>query len=85
MISHSTRRSTRAVCAAATQDRDGIRRLLRDASRRLPSIIRIFADTGYQRPRTAMIVADTAAWQLQMVRRTGPHDFVVLPKRRIVE
>jgi hypothetical protein len=46
------------VHRANVQDRDGIRRLLRDASRRFPSITKIFADASYQGPRAAQIAAD---------------------------
>ena len=67
------------------QDRDGIRRLLRDAGRRFPSIIKLFADAAYQGPRAAKVVADTGSWQLEIVKRTELHNFVVLPKRWIVE
>jgi hypothetical protein len=56
------------VHRANVQDRDGIRRLLRDASRRFPSITKIFADASYQGPRAAQIVADTGAWQLEIVK-----------------
>jgi transposase len=73
------------VHRADCQDRDGTRRLLRNARRRFPSIAKIFADAGYQGPRVAQVVADTGAWQLQIVKRTEAHDFVVLPKRWIVE
>ena len=47
------------VHRASVQDRDGTRRLLRDAARRFPSIIKIFADAGYQGPKMAKVVADT--------------------------
>ncbi|MEA2917101.1 MAG: hypothetical protein QOJ15_9182, partial [Bradyrhizobium sp.] len=43
------------------QDRDGIRRLLRDAGRRFPSIAKLFADAAYQGPRVAKVVADKAS------------------------
>ena len=67
------------------QDRDGIRRLLRDAGRRFPSIAKLFADAAYQGPRAAKVVADTGAWQLEIVKRSETHKFIVLPKRWIVE
>lgn len=73
------------VHRANIQDRDGTRRLLRDASRRFPSIAKIFADPGYQGPRAAQVVADTGTWQLEIVKRAEAHKFVVLPKRWIVE
>ena len=73
------------VHRANVQDRDGIRRLLRDARRRFPSIIKLFADAGYQGPRVAKLVADIGAWQIEIVKRTEAHNFIVLPKRWIVE
>ena len=41
------------VHRASVQDRDGTRRLLRDAAHRFPSITKIFADAGYQGPKTS--------------------------------
>jgi transposase len=73
------------VHRASVQDRDGTRRLLRDAARRFPSIIKIFADAGYQGPKMAKVVADTGSWQIEIVKRTELHKFVVMPKRWIVE
>jgi transposase len=73
------------VHRASVQDRDGTRRLLRDAARRFPSIIKIFADAGYQGPKMAKVVADTGNWQIEIVKRTELHKFVVMPKRWIVE
>ena len=73
------------VHRASVQDRDGTRRLLRNASRRFPSIKKIFADAGYQGPRVAEVVAATGSWELEIVKRTEAHKFVVLPKRWIVE
>jgi transposase len=58
---------------------------LRDASRRFPSIVKLFADAAYQGPRVAKVVADTGTWQIEIVKRTELHNFVVLPKRWIVE
>ncbi|MCC8432822.1 IS5 family transposase [Reyranella aquatilis] len=73
------------VHRASVQDRDGTRRLLRDDARRFPSIIKIFADAGYQGPKMAKVVADTGNWQIEIVKRTELHKFVVMPKRWIVE
>jgi transposase len=73
------------VHRASVQDRDGARRLLRDAARRFPSITKIFADAGYQGPKMATVVADTGNWQIEIVKRTERHKFVVMPKRWIVE
>jgi transposase len=73
------------VHPADVQDRDGARGLLRTARRSFPFIERIFADGGYQGPKMAATVADTGCWRLEIVRRSDPHRFVVLPKRWIVE
>ena len=73
------------VHRASIQDRDGTRRLLRNTARRFPSIVKIFADAGYQGPRMANVVADTGTWQIEIVKRTELHKFVVLPRRWIVE
>lgn len=73
------------VHRASVQDRDGVRRLLRNASRRFPSIKKIFADAGYQGPRVAEVVAATGSWELEIVKRSDTHKFVILPKRWIVE
>jgi hypothetical protein len=50
------------VHRANLQDRDGIRRLLGDAKRRFPSIIKLFVVAGYQGPHVAEVVADIGAW-----------------------
>jgi transposase len=73
------------VHRASIQDRDGTRRLLRNTARRFPSIVKIFADAGYRGPRVAKVVANTGTWQIEIVKRTEAHTFVVLPKRWIVE
>lgn len=73
------------VHRANIQDRDGTRRLLRNTARRFPSIIKIFADAGYQGPRMANVVAATGTWEIEIVKRTELHKFVILPKRWIVE
>lgn len=73
------------VHRASIQDRDGTRRLLRNTARRFPSIVKIFADAGYRGPRVANVVADTGTWQIEIVKRTEQHKFVILPKRWIVE
>lgn len=68
------------------QDRDGARLVLDRHTRRLfPFIQRIFADAGYQGPKVAAAVAKTGTWKIEVVKRTDPHRFVVLPKRWIVE
>ena len=73
------------VHPADIQDRDGIREVLRQGRRSFPFIERIFADASYQGPKAAQAVADTARWTSEIVKRTDAHNFVVLPKRWIVE
>lgn len=55
------------------------------ARRRFPFIERIFADAGYGGAKAAAAVAATGDWTLEVVRRSDPHRFLVLPKRWIVE
>ena len=67
------------------QDRDGARLVLDRRTRRFfPFIERIFADAGYQGPKTAA-VAQTGTWKIEIVKRNELHRFLVLPKRWIVE
>jgi transposase len=74
------------VHSADVQDRDGARLVLDRRTRRFfPFIERIFADAGYQGPKTAAAIAKTGAWTLAIVKRNELHRFVVLPKRWIVE
>ena len=68
------------------QDRDGARLVLDRRTRRLfPFIQRIFADAGYQGPKLAAAVAKTGTWTFEIVKRNELHQFVILPKRWIVE
>jgi len=63
-----------------------MRRVLDRRTRRLfPFIERIFADAGYQGPKTAAAIAKSGTWKLEIVKRCELHRFVVLPKRWIVE
>jgi len=73
------------VHPANVQDRDGVREVLQQARRSFPFIERIFADAGYQGPRAAEAAAQTGAWVLEIVKRIQDHQFVVVPKRWIVE
>jgi transposase len=75
-----------AVHPADVQDRDGAELVLDRRTRRLfPFLERIFADAGYQGPKTSAAVAKTGTWKLQIIKRNDLHRFVVLPKRWIVE
>jgi transposase len=74
------------VHSADVQDRDGAPLVLDRRTRRLfPFIERIFADAGYQGPKTAAAIARTGTWKLEIVKRNELHRFVVLPKHWIVE
>ena len=74
------------VHPADVQDRDGAALVLdRRTRRRFPFIERIFADAGYQGPRVARAAAASGSWIVEIVKRTEPHKFVILPKRWIVE
>jgi transposase len=74
-----------SVLPANIQDRDGTCELLRRVRRRFPFIEKIYADAGYQGPKMAKTIAATGAWQIEIVKRSDLHRFVVLPKRWIVE
>jgi hypothetical protein len=50
-----------------------------------PFIERIFANGGYQGAATAAAVRALGPWQIEIVKRSNLHRFVVLPKRWIVE
>ena len=71
---------------ADVQDRDGAPLVLDRRTRRLfPFIERIFADASYQGPKLAAALAKTGPWTIEIVKRSALHQFVVLPKRWIVE
>jgi len=75
-----------AVHPANIQDRDGAALVLDERTRALwPFIVKIFADAGYQGPRAALAAANSGSWVIEVVKRTEMHQFVVLPKRWIVE
>ena len=73
------------VHAADIQDRDGAETLLRQARRRFPFVERIVADGGYAGAKMRALVAKTGRWDIEIVKRSDAHRFVVLPKRWIVE
>lgn len=75
-----------AVHPASIQDRDGAASVLDQRTRALfPFIERIFADAAYQGPRAANAAATSGRWIVHIVKRNELHNFVVLPKRWIVE
>ena len=73
------------VHPADVQDRDGGLLVLQAARRLFPFVERIFADAGYQGAATAAAVRALGPWQIDIVKRSELHRFVVLPKRWVVE
>ena len=59
--------------------------MLAQARRQFPFLERVIGDAGYQGPKMLAAVQRTGPWQLEIVRRCDKHQFVVLPKRWIVE
>jgi transposase len=73
------------VHSADVQDRDGSLLVLQAVRKLFRFIERIFADGGYQGPATAAAISALGPWQIEIVKRSERHRFVVLPKRWIVE
>jgi transposase len=73
--------------AADVQDRDGGRLLMACAFALCPSLLKLYADAGYQGPVFQQAVrAVFARLDIEIVKRSDyKHRFVVLPKRWIVE
>ena len=75
------------VHVANAQDRDGARPTLAQMKPRkvLKRVKKIFADGGYTGKELADWAKEFGGWELEIVKRTEMHKFVVLPKRWIVE
>ena len=74
------------VHAADLQDRDGGVLLMGSLLGLYPFLLKLYADSGYQGPKfRAGLRAVCAHVNLEIVRRSDLHRFVVLPKRWIVE
>ena len=74
------------VHAADVQDRDGGRLLIATLFGLHPFLTRLYADAGYQGPRFADAVAKAMdQLEVEIVKRSELHRFVVLPKRWLVE
>ena len=67
------------------QDRDGAALVLDKIRQRFPWLELIWADAGYNAHQLKDAVARSPGLRLEIVKRTEPHNFVVLPKRWIVE
>ena len=72
------------VHSAGIQDRDGAKLVLKRAEKNLTSIEKIFADGGYA-GKLVDWVKEKYDVVLDIVKRSEPHTFVVLPKRWIIE
>ena len=74
------------VHAADIQDRDGGGLLIAMLFGLHPFLTRLYADAGYQGPRFADAVRRAMGQpKVEIVKRSEPHRFVVLPKRWLVE
>lgn len=72
------------VHAADIQDRDGAKWVLEKLKGGFPRLERIWADGGY-RGKLIDWAQAFGGWRLEIVKRNELHQFVVLPKRWIVE
>ena len=74
------------VHAADIQDRDGGALLLATLFGMFPFLLKLYADGGYQGPEFQQAVAKILRRvNVEIVKRSDLHTFVVLPKRWIVE
>ena len=72
------------VTAAGVQDRDGARPLLWNLKRAFPAVKLTWADSGYA-GKLVTWAKTKIRLNLQIVKRTEQHKFVVLPRRWVVE
>jgi transposase len=74
------------IHAADIQDRDGGVLLMGTLFGLYPFLLKLYADSGYQGPKfQAGLHAVCGQVNLEIVKRSELHKFVVLPKRWIVE
>ena len=74
------------VHAANIQDRDGGGLLIATLFGLHPFLTKLYADAGYQGPRFADAVAKAMGQlEVEIVKRSELHRFVVLPERWLVE
>jgi transposase len=74
------------IHAADIQDRDGGVLLTGALFGLYPSLLKLYADSGYQGPKFQNgLKAACSRINLEIVKRSDLHKFVVLPKRWIVE
>jgi transposase len=74
------------IHAADIQDRDGGVLLMGSLFGLYPFLLKLYADSGYQGPKfQAGLRTVCSRVNLEIVKRSDLHKFVVLPKRWIVE
>jgi len=74
------------VHSAGIQDRDGGVLLMATLFGRYPSLLKLYADSGYQGPKFQKGMKKACRQiNVEIVRRTDVAKFVVLPKRWVVE
>ena len=74
------------VHGADVQDRDGGVFVMATLFGLYPFLLKLYADGGYQGPRFQAGLRRACRWvQVEIVKRSDCHKFVVLPKRWIVE
>lgn len=72
------------VHAANVQDRDGAKLVLQKLTGRFPRLKLIWADGGYAGELIEW-ARQLGGWLLEIVKRPAQHQFVVLPRRWVVE
>jgi putative transposase len=72
------------IHAANIQDRDGAKLALGKLKDHFPRLQLIWADSAYAGELIEW-AHEFGGWVLQIVKRTDPHQFVVLPRRWVVE
>ncbi len=72
------------ITAAGIQDRDAARPLLWNLKRAFPSVRLAWADAGYA-GKLVTWAKTRIRLAVQIVRRTGQHKFIVVPRRWVVE
>jgi putative transposase len=73
------------VHAANIQEREGAKMLLAKASEKVPCLIKVLGDDGYSGKPMREHVLEEHGWEFESVKRPELHQFVVMPKRWVVE
>lgn len=73
------------VHPADVQDRDGAPELIERCRDAYPSLVSFFADGGYAGPKLEAAIAHLDRLAIEIIRRSDVRQFVVLPRRWVVE